>query len=773
MPFVISDPVEEEEKVKQPGFVLSDAAEDSSFSVARDVIGPLKEFVMGGLETGIGAFGGAPGTDAGIDQDFGDIQRQAQELLAQGVPVEELAQHIAQPEERGTLGDILDQVTGGQLLPQTERQRLTQASAKEAGSFVAAEGLFPGASGLKQLAKWGAIGGLFGLGEQVSEESGGTGAGKIATGLTFAAVPFLLKKGAKGLKNMIEFGRGLLESKKPLEGVPKFLTEAVTPKSLADIEISAKDLTGRVAKTSEEMLGNFEQSLEKVAEPRFKDVGTFRAADIESSIVKENQKAILDSISPIGDTKKASWEGLQSFVNENFEAVKESYTKMYDVVEQSAKNVKVVPKNTFEAASKIYKDLQRSIIKAPEEGGVKKALQEVLTQLKPLTHGNVNAIPLDSLLAGKRSINRLLRKSDVIPGPVDLLKPVSRAMKLDTLAALESRPAVKRAFEAAEDTFKKAQEVFHNDAMLKMKKTPNPEELSSFFTKPSNLQKLNTALGENRQIKDFADRLIVENIASKSTEAAREMARETREFLGSKARKGLDDILEYGDKLTSKGQQSLTRGKVLEDLQRSFDVGEKPAYTLKVMQNPVGYDLVKSTLNRSPKGKKMWKSLQRQTFEDLIASSLDKNKQLDFEKAKDILDNPHMKTMIQEGLGDKGMKFFKQLENYGENMAKNVRAFAIKDKPFFEKFSEKYLGTGAKYALYALAGPTKGLTLLPFLGREVMKKARLKSLHKILEKPEGQQIIKEMGQPNLSTQRISNLLKRFALVIKKQEEKEE
>ena len=772
MPFVISDPQEEEVIQEQEGFVVSPTgAEDTSFSFMKDIAGPAKEFGVGALNLGMKAFGGGPDSMMARSEEHQrymkqlQYDQQAEELQGQGLEEAQILEKIGQrPQDSITISEGLDQLTGGSMVPVNQRQRVLQKGAEEAGEFAATEALLPGASGLKGLAKWAGLGGLFGMGEQISEESGGGTGSQIATGLTFMAAPYLLMKGKAGLKNMYEFGRGLLKTKQPLEGVPKFLSETGTPKAMADLELSARDLTGRVAKTSEEMLGNFEESLNKVAEPRFKDIGTFRAADIESALIKENQKAILDTISPAAETQKKSWEGIQSYVNENFNAIKESYTKLYDVVETASKGIPVVPKNTFEAASKVYADLERSIIKAPEEGGVKKALEEVVSLLKPMSDGNIVEIPLEQLMAGKRSINRLLEKSGIIPGPIDLLKPVSRGMKLDTLAALESRPSVKKAFEAAENTFGEAQRVYNNDAVMKMRKSKNPEDLSSFFTKPSNLEKLNESVGESKQVRDFVDRLVVENISSKGKAAAQEMARETREFLGNKAQKGLDSILEYGDTMTSKGQQSLARGRVLEDLQKSFDVGAKPEYTLKAMQNPIGYELVKETLNRSPKGKKMWKSLQRQTFEDVISSTLDKNKQIDFEKAKDIFSDPHLKMVVKEALGEGGVKFFNQLQHYGKNMAENIKTLALKDKSMFEKFSDSYLDKGLKYVLYGLAGHTHGASLLPLLGSEVGKRAYRARLYKVLESPQGQNLIKEMGGKNVSSERMMKLLKRFAQV---------
>jgi len=783
MPFIITrSEQEEEEQAPDKGFVVQprEEVEDTSFSFMKDILGPVKEFGVGALDLGARAFGGGPDSimAQAEKQRLGepaarwDIDKML--LESDGFSEEEIAEKLGpRPEvpEMLTLSEGIDQLTGGAMVPTTARQRMTQKAAQEAGEFAATEALLPGASGMKALAKWAGLGGLFGLGEQVAEEAGGETGSQLATGLTFAATPFLLKKGKAGLKNAIEWGRGLLKSPK-LEGTPNFLTEVGTPKAMADLELSSKNLAGRVAQTSEEMLSKFEEQVGKVAEPSFKDVGTFRAADVEKELIKANQKAILDTISPASETQKKSWEGLQNFVEENFKAAKESYSKLYDVVEQAAKELPVMPKNTFEAASKVFNDLERSIIKAPEEGGVKKALEEVVNTLKPMAEGNLVEIPLDRLMAGKRSINRLLERSDIIPAPIDLLKPVSRAMKLDTLAALEARPSVKRAFEAAEETFKKAQETFNNDALVKMRKSESPEKLTSMFSEPSNLERLKNSTGGNKQVDDFIDRLVVENIASKNKATAQEMARETREYLGAKGKDALNTILEYGDTLASPGQQSIARARVLEDLQKAFDVGSRPKATLDMMKNRVGYDLVKDTLNRSPRGKKMWKSLQRMTFEDMVASVIGKDKQIDFEKAKDILADPHLKSVVKEALGEEGLKFFGQMEQYGKNISQNLNRLAAKDPTLWEKISENYLDKGLKYGLYAMAPGTFGKSLLPILGVEAGKRAHRARLFKILENPQSRKVVKELGAKNISPKRMAALLKQLSQVAGRPTEEE-
>jgi len=778
MPFVITQPKEEDEEVvdQQSGFVITPSEkveEETDTSVMRGVGGAIQDFFMKGLDIGVRAFGGGPESMMAQQQIWEEVGRprlerqlQEMELQEKGMSDEEILSQLGEWKEPElpiqSFTELGDVITGGTLVPRTAAERGMRQSGGTAGEFVAATMLMPG-GGQANLGKEAAIGGLFGAGEAVAEESGGGPASQFFTGLSFASLPFLLKRGAQGLQSGIQFGKRLLGAKGIPEGMPKFLEE-VGEKAVADLELSSRDLMGRVAKTSEENLAKFDEAVSKVAEPTMKEAGPFRAAEIEKEIIKDNQKAILDQISPAAESKKKSWEGLQQYVEGNFNAIKETYSRLYEAVEEGVKGLGVVPNRTFETASKVVEDLEKSLIKAPEEGGVKKALEDVVRLLKPMQQGSLVEVPVEQLMAGKRSINRLLEKSDIVPAPIDLLKPVSSAMKQDVMKALEARPGVKRAFEAAENQFAEAQKVFNNDAIVKMRKSQNPEDLTSMFTKPSNLERLNEAIGGNQQVKDFLDRLVVENIASKNKALAQELASESREYLSKKSSQQLDKLLEYGDSLSSPGQQALARGNILGDIQKAFDTGARPDYTLKLMQNPIGYDMVKETINRSPRGKKMFKSLQRMTFEDMVSSVLDKEKQIDFEKAKDILANPHMKSVIKEAMGQDGLKFFQNLERYGKNMAENMRALAIKDRPLMQRVLDNYFDKSMKYALYAAAPFTLGKSLIPVLGADVAKRAYRAKLYRILEDPQSQKIIQEMGQKNVSSAKMANLMKRFAQV---------
>ena len=786
MTFTITEPQDQEEELPQQRqpvtqeFTITPPGqeqEEGSFLRGAGAMG--REAIMGFLDTAMTAFGGGPSSMMAQDQQTRLNQKQAeydeklQELQNQGLQEEDIQSQIGKRPDALTIGEAIDIATGGAFIPQTPGEKRAGAVGKGAGEFAAITALMPGATSLLKIGKETVPGGLFGLGSELSEEAGGGPKTNTATGFLFSLIPTILSAGKRGFQATINAGKRLLDAKKIPTGTPKFFEE-VGKIPEADLQLSSRDLTGRVAKTSEESISKFEKMADKVSEQAIKPGEQFRAADIEKQIIEANQKAILNRISPATETQKKSWEGIQKYVEGNFEAAKASYTKLYDMVEGGMRGIRVIPQRTHKAATSIMRDLEESLIKAPEEGGVRSALSNLVNTLKPMSEEAFVEIPAKTLMATKRSINRLLEKSDIIPGAVDLLKPVSRAIKEDLLNALEGRPGLRGAFEAADKQFAKTQKVFNNPDLVKMRKSANPEDLTSMFTKPSSLQRLNEAIGDNKNVKNFLDKMVVENISKKNKVLAQEMANETRQYLSSKGKKGLDRILEMGDTLTTPGAQAVSKGTILQDLQQSVSSGVRPTTTLNMMKSPVGYNLVKDTLNRSPKGRRMFKSLQKMTVDDLMSSTIGKNKQIDFDKAKDLFSNPHMKTVIKEALGKEGLEFFQKLETYGENMAKNIQNLAAKDLPFFQRMVNKFFSKEARYVLYALAPFTMGKSLAILFGGEVAKTAYRAKLFKILKDPQARSTIREMARKGLSPKSMENLMRRFAQIVSrsKREDKE-
>ena len=163
-----------------------------------------------------------------------------------------------------TLDDFLNKLGKGKFIPETEQQEKIANIGSTIGDFLGIDLVTPGASilekGIKGISDTVKTGLLFGGGEEVAKDLGFGKTGQFISGIFSASSPQLLKGGYKALKAGIEIGKDIFSSKKIPTGVPKFLEET-GEKALADLELSSRDLTGRVAKTSEEMLSKFDESI--------------------------------------------------------------------------------------------------------------------------------------------------------------------------------------------------------------------------------------------------------------------------------------------------------------------------------------------------------------------------------------------------------------------------------------------------------------------------------------------------------------------------------
>src|SRR5690606_11083518 len=91
----------------------------------------------------------------------------------------------------------------------------------------------------------------------------------------------------------------------------------------------------------------------------------------------------------------------------------------------------------------------------------------------------------------------------------------------------------------------------------------------------------------------MADRQIIEEIVSKSTDKARKNLRDLTKLFSKQSQDAANTLIDLGDKLTAPGQKALMQHRLLEDAQRAVTTGERPSLIMKAMHTPEGYYLTK------------------------------------------------------------------------------------------------------------------------------------------------------------------------------------
>lgn len=595
--------------------------------------------------------------------------------------------------------------------------------------------------------------------------------------------------------------------KEPPPGPPKFLSEVGTPKAMADLEMSQKNLSTRISKISDENINKFESNLNKISpEKNISEVKDFNTRALEENIVRQNQEPILNSVSPRKDDLNESWKSVQKAVEDNFDKAKSNYTSLYNFVDENAKGMSHAPAHTFEAAKKLSKEMNASLYAAPEEMGLKNAsdvmiaklikpqdelaatliqdlqregiyadYEEVLNMLqKEAMNDAPRKIKVSKLLATKRSINRILAKSDIIPAPVDLLRGISKALKKDIEAGLEQNPSVANAFQQAEESFANTQDIFNNKNMVSFRKNETPDKLSSTFSSSSNLERLNSALEGSSAETDLAHRLVVEHIAGQGTENASASSKELSNYLSPKANNALNKLISAGDTLSTEGQQALARSRIFKEIQESAATGTKPEGVLKLMQTKEGYNLVNTSLRGSQKGQQVLDILRRKFIEDLITPVIDDSGQIDFSKTSKILKNDFSKQVIKDALGKDGVEFFTQLETYGKNFSKNINTLENRTPGVISKIAEKTLTKEAALLLGGMSfvvphAASVGIGL--FGAKAAMEGGRNLWLQMVLKDPKVMNTVRYLGNKNLTPEQLSSGFKKLSVLISNNQNK--
>lgn len=752
--------------------------QDEERSLIYDVPGILKSGFMGLWDTATKFLGGGEDSMMAQERDHRQYlreqkyQKAVEKLQNQGRSDEEIQQKLGAPP---TDPKTFNEFTNGKFIPQTEWGKRLEKGAYTAGEFAAFELMLPGIGSKakaitpKAVAKEGMKGALFSTGQQIAQESGWNEIDQVGTGVLFSFIPEFLKGGKFAITKAIDIGKNYFRGGTLPKTSPTFLQEVGTKTALADLELSSKDLTNRVGRISDELSSEFEKISDKVAPKAFEEISEVGAADIAKETIEADQKRILNTISESPKTEQQAWKTIQNTVEENFSDLRKSYSQLYKTVESGAGKVKTVLPETYETLRPIYDELRKSIISTVEEKNVRVPLLRMLRRIFDKKGEELKPLTIGEALATRRSINRIISKADINPAPVNLLKPVSKALTNDIMKALEGS-VFEKTLQSADELYIQGQKIYNNQIIRNFRKSEVPEETGKLFTSGSRVKALNEALGEATPIKNLSDRMVVENIASKDLQTARTLQNEGQEFLTQKANKALDKMLEMKDPKNKLGRTNLERTSILDDIQKASTTGNRPDYTLSLMRSPKGYELVKSTLSRSKNGKKIFNSLKKSFVNDFFETILDDSGKIDFKKTKDLLQNDNTRKVLKEVIGEEGVNFFEKLETYGKNLSENMRLLKLKDPSLYQQLLDKYIDSNLKYILLAIAPKTAALGLI---GANVSKRIQRNILLNIAENRQMRDTVSKLGSKKIGVDSIQKLIIRLSQLTNKGVKKDE
>ena len=336
----------------------------------------------------------------------------------------------------------------------------------------------------------------------------------------------------------------------------------------------------------------------------------------------------------------------------------------------------VTPAST-KPASKVLDASGKPIVAAQEVPAVAKPTKKKANDLVNLVQNSNQAISYDSQVRAQSH----------------RLKPIIATLREETGAVLAKKPEAKAAYDAANLLHARNAEVWGTKYMRQVRFAENPEAIIQSSSKASNMRNLKQAV-QDPTIQGLAERMVVDNMTkSGGPKANRVSLRNLSPELTPQARGAAENLINVKDPLTTTGGRAAVVNDILKDAAKAVNTGQRPEKILKLMQTQKGYRIVKDALNRTPRSRELLKSFERLFLEDFVSSITDGSGMIDFKKARQIFNNAETKEVLQQIGGDNLIKRFNQLEQFSNNLERNISLYS---KPEVQSLFKQIIGEGAK-----------------------------------------------------------------------------
>lgn len=541
---------------------------------------------------------------------------------------------------------------------------------------------------------------------------------------------------------------------------------AQTPSKIAqaELKIRPKQAQKIIESISSEQIGRLGQVLGETTEKIYERLPTVNARQIEQDIIQSAKIDSLKKIAPEVPTNEVAWnkiaDGVEKFVSEE----KEKFNKLYEAISEKASKIEVTPKMSLQKAKELEKRLAKPRTKAFGQSPVEKALETVRFDLGERTTNNVKKlisslsgaekkekfarilgenelntttgllrkaanyqekVNLNDMMQLKKNLQSLVNYEATDPNIRNLLKKVAGEVQKDILTSLNPTPALKAAYMQADKAYGKFMKTIGQEAIDFLRKKDAPETALSRFLQGSNTKTMKNLLRNDPEALARFEQQMVKKLGEISNVEAQRAFKEISPHLSDNAKRAADNIIQMGDNLSNKGTRAALQQKVLSDIQNASTSGTRPSLTLDLMKNPKGYSLTKQMLNKSPKGRAILKNLQKQAVRDIFSSMTTQKGIISWDKAKDLLKDKHVRTLIKDAVGKEGLTFVDNLEKISKNIAKNIQDAALKKDPSLREKVVSSAGLFFKSMLVSLIGGKPavaayvGLSIAPKIVKEV------------------------------------------------------
>jgi hypothetical protein len=459
-------------------------------------------------------------------------------------------------------------------------------------------------------------------------------------------------------------------------------TEGVAKEAIKEEVITPKDLKTR--KVSDEAINRLTTEVRILSEAHqpgevnlSKEVEKLEETTVQNKLEKSGERAL---------TEEDLGAAVKQDIETGLEAAKDEYRPLYDQAEKAAKKILHKPKGTAKETGNKLKKMSKLKTKPEGYGSVLQKFEDVLEDVGYKVQRDEEGA-IEHILAEKpvlvsdsielaRRLNEIINFEAVEPTVKDALRSVVRALKRDIRKGLSRDPDALAAFELAEKAHAATAKRFSKDSILRIRGQQAEEKIAKMAQSPSTFRDLKDVLSPKQMAQ--VERELLERMNKQNYEQAKKTLREFEKHISDKNKKLAREIVEAKNPQNTLGRKKIIQEGILEDVSNAFTTGQRPKKTLDLWKTTKGQKLVKEAFHNSPNWPKVKSYLEKQSFNDMVESVLNKNGRLDVEKFKKFMKDPANVNNIEALGGEEAVDFFLQLDSKVAQMERNSTALLEK-----------------------------------------------------------------------------------------------
>ncbi len=552
---------------------------------------------------------------------------------------------------------------------------------------------------------------------------------------------------------------------------------------------------------SQNQVRGFEQQVSQIAPDRYTQLVNSNSSGLKQQADNMFRNTQLNIISPIAATPEQGARAIQEAANATFTSeVIGAERQAYGAAREAAKDLSGEAPRTIHQAKTLRNDLLKNN-PTPEQQPVINFLTGLIEDLE--TNVAASTSPASKLLdaSGKpliaavenaasstptvRSANDLVdlvqRSNQAVNYGSELrhqshrLTPIVNTLRQEVGSVLNTNTQASQLYQHANALHGHNAQTWGTRFMRSLRFAENPETIVGKTKLASNMRNLKTGIAD-LTIQGLAERLVVGQMTEGGSSSANRTAlAKLSPELSQNARNASTELVNVKDPLTTTGGRAAVRNDILKDAAQSVNTGKRPEKILDLMQTPKGYGIIRESLNGSPESRRLFSSFERLFVEDIFNSITDKTGMIDFTKARNIIKNGDVRSVVQSIGGDRLVTQFSQLERYANNFERNLDLFK---KPEVQTLFRKIVGETANAGVIAAVMHSLHVPMEVIAGLGLMKglaiagKVTYNSLQsKILNNPRAVTILESISRAN-STQELAKQVPRFLAEIEKSNESE-